>query len=137
MRVLGSFKASKQRMFARPAVREAAKLLRSEMKALAPKDTGTLKRSIKTKVITFKRLVGVMAIVGSENKRQSVVRDGKMMVANPAKYAHLVEFGTEHSVGKPFMRPAFDKNAHRINGIMQRRIWGEIHKHVLKMRSRK
>ena len=35
---------------------------------------------------------------------------GKAIYASPAKYAHLVELGTAHSVPKPFLRPALDAN---------------------------
>lgn len=44
------------------------------------------------------------------SKLSMVIRKGKHTAtpARPSKYAHFVEFGTEHMAARPFMRPALD-----------------------------
>lgn len=97
----------KRNRIARPAIREASGEIRKKAKANAPKETGLLKKSIKNVVRTGK--TGVYAVIGPANGfKQEVVRDGRTVMSDPAKYAHLVEYGTTHSAAKPYLRPAYD-----------------------------
>lgn len=61
--------------------------------------------------------------IGVEQAVRYVVRKkrgGKPVKANPSKYAHLVEFGTEHSIPRPFLRPALDaKSEQAINYVLE------------------
>lgn len=124
-----------RRRMARPAIREAAAEIRKAAKALAPVDTGLLKKSIKSVVRTSKKQGVVYAVIGpATGMGADVVRDGRPQYADPAKYAHLVEYGTAPHViqtkttqslrlpdgrfralvhhpgaaAKPFLRPAYD-----------------------------
>lgn len=60
--------------------------------------------------------------VGASRATSQVVRKGrsKATKATPSRYAHLVEFGTEHMSAEPFLRPALDnKGSEAISKIME------------------
>lgn len=92
-----------QRRILRPAMTKATKPILMAVKRLAPRDTGMLRKSITRKVVTYKSGT-LVAVIGPDTKhRVEATRRGrsKPMVVNPAKYAHLVEFGTRpHSLTK-------------------------------------
>jgi len=81
-------------------------------KANAPRETGLLAKSIGRKTKVFKSGGTVQTVVGPRLgfKQMVTLPNGKTMLRNPFKYAHLVEFGTRHSAAKPFMRPALESN---------------------------
>lgn len=109
----------------RGAITKAARLVTAKAKALAPVSTGLLKKSIRQKVITDTKKNLVTVIIGPSNNVVGQVDrlgNGAITIARPAKYAHLVEFGTaaRGSFGRdsviiepgnapqPFMRPAWE-----------------------------
>ena len=146
----------KRNKVTRPAVREATKPIRTDMKANAPVGpTGKLKRSIKSVFRTGK--TGIYSITGPEYKTHIV--DGRRV--NPSNYAHLVEFGTSPHVvaarglalsdggsvfgrsiahpgttGKGFMRRAYDMNRATANRILKTRTFEEIKKEVAKLNAK-
>lgn len=83
-----------------PALRKGVKAIEKEAKMRAPVKTGLLKNAIKSSAKKGKTADTVVA--------KAYVKPGKEGKGNPAKYAHLVEFGTSRSAPKPFMRPARD-----------------------------
>ena len=87
-------KASFARSTLRTALRGAAAPVRKEARALAPKETGTLRRAIKSKARVSRDGYG-MADVGVEK--------------GPAFYGHFIELGTSQQPARPFLRPALDK----------------------------
>ena len=97
---------------ARRALRKAASYaitpLAQAVRRNAPTDTGALRKSIgrdvRAKGYSVDARVGVRA--GYEQGGRK-----------PAKYQHLVEFGTEHAPAKPFLRPGYDE----AEGAMKRR----------------
>lgn len=103
------------------AVRAGGSVIIREMRRRAPKDTGSLKKSLGQKVKKYKRSKTSTAIIGARSKRYQTDQGRK----NPAYYAHLVELGVApHKTGKrggmhpgfaaaPFMRPAWDASAPR------------------------
>ena len=110
------------------AVRAGGSVIIREMRLRAPRETGSLKKSIGQKVKTYRGQKTVTGIIGARAKPYQTAQ-GKR---NPAYYAHLVEFGTApHATGKkksflrrgkgrhpgsraqPFMRPAWDSAAAR------------------------
>lgn len=121
LKMLGS--ATVVKRVSRKAVRAACQPIRKEMKVKAPRRLGHLKKSIITKMKTYAS--GVVA--GITGPRSKVILDDKGKRINPAKYAHLVEYGTAPHVipgavidgryypvvqhpgapAQPFMRPAF------------------------------
>lgn len=80
-----------------PAMKKGVKILEKETKNAAPVRTGALRKSISSSAKRGKTADRVVAKVYVRPKKDS----GKI---NPAKYAHLVEFGTARTAPKPFMR---------------------------------
>lgn len=87
----------------RPAVSEGLKPIQKQAKDNCPKDTGTMKRAIKTKVKTGKVKVSGRVFV---DRKTSTDKNGKKYI--PGYVAHMVEFGSKVAAPHPFMRPALD-----------------------------
>jgi HK97 gp10 family phage protein len=106
-----------QRATAAKALREGMKPVLKAARANAgkSKDSGLLQKSLGLNVRKGKN--GLTARVGPRSGFKKMVhRKGKgMELANPVKYAHLVEYGTSHSAAKPFIRPAIDSSTEAIN----------------------
>lgn len=92
--------------------------------------TGSLKRSIGTKVAVNKKTGEVYAMAGPRRKKDFPQVDavsswtGKPVKVTPSKYAHLVERGFNLKIrgkvvkripGKPYLRPSFDEAKSQIN----------------------
>jgi HK97 gp10 family phage protein len=75
-------------------------------------DTGALVAAQKISTRRRSRKGAAVVAVGTDKLVRMALRKGrsKTIKINPRNYAHLVEFGTEHSAAKPFMRPAMDQN---------------------------
>lgn len=110
------------------AVRAGGSVIVKEMRRRAPKDTGSLKKSLGQRVKTYRGSKTVTSIVGARSKRYDTAKGRR----NPAYYAHLIELGVKpHRTGKkkigyrrgagmhpgfrgrPFMRPGWDAAAPR------------------------
>lgn len=88
--------------YARPAMQKAAQIAVRSARAMVPRDSGLLKRSIKGKAYSTKTNA-VIAHVYASSMPAMVRRRGrkKMTKADPGKYAHLVELGTQpHTIGR-------------------------------------
>lgn len=112
----------------RPAVTAAAKPMEAAMRLHAPYRTGALKRSIDTKVKTYKN--AVVAIIGprwDQIEVQTYVKSGKVKRVQPGRYAHLVESGTIRSKANPFAERAFMQSAAESQSILETRIVEGIH----------
>jgi HK97 gp10 family phage protein len=92
-------KAVSQQAQARRQVRQIAAKVRDDARALAPKQTGALRRSIKV-------FQGRDRLTGQTEYRIGWDR-------NVALYGWMVEAGTEHSQPQPHLRPAAIKNGGR------------------------
>lgn len=102
---LKSLPGKMQRQILRPALSKATKPVFMHARKNAAKDSGLLRKSITRKVVTYKSGTLVVVIGPDTKHRKEVVRKGsyskKPQIANPAMYAHLVEFGTRpHSLAK-------------------------------------
>ena len=124
-------KQSQVNRMLRPGVREASGEVRKKAKQYCIEETGLLKKSISNKLVTIGGKV-VVAIVGPRRGLKQVVQRTRVsgerytQEADPALYAHLVEFGTKHHRPFPFMRPAWDSvNSKR---IIARRTMSELRK---------
>lgn len=95
------------------------------MRREAPKDTGTLKKSIGKVVRTYRRSGVVWGAVGPRKGFETANPDGSARI--PTKYAHLVE---RHN---PFMRRAFDSTSSQVLRTMVR----EVRKRIEKAAKRK
>lgn len=94
---LRELKGAVQRRVLRKAIRNGAKPVIDAMRALAPKDTGTLKKSIGSRVTTTRKKQ-VVAIIGPRRRFTRVVK-GRTYTAT--KYRHLVEKGRKAVKIKP------------------------------------
>jgi HK97 gp10 family phage protein len=92
-----------------PEIKEATRKVQRTAKDLVPVDTGTLKRSIKTKMYS---------------KQQSGV------VYSILEYAPYVEFGTSKQKAQPFMIPAMNINRAGINQSMKKYLKEQIGKKI-------
>ncbi len=105
----------------RIAMTKAARIVAAAARSNAPVRSGLLKKSIKVKVSTKAKRNEVSARIGPSNKTVgSDPKTGKP--TRPAKYAHLVEFGTASrgvyghkgktvtpgNPPQPFLRPAYE-----------------------------
>ncbi len=87
-----------------------ANAARANIRANGSIDSGLLLKRIAVETQRRPNQGQAEVIVGVKGGTAIVVRKGKTkpMRATPRRYAHLVEFGTEHSAAEPFMRPAVD-----------------------------
>lgn len=99
-----SFGNIKIRRIMRKAIKPALTPIARQARANVPVKSGELKRAISKKVgkrgawgKVYVRSTGTIRIQG----------EGETKV-NPARYAHLVEFGTSVAEAKPFLVPALD-----------------------------
>lgn len=95
------------------AARAAGKIVKAQMIADAPVQTGTTKLAIDVRVKQYKRRRTAVAVVGA---RVDVTSGSGKTFRRPAKYAHLVEKGhggPKPAPAHPFAEPAFQKTAQR------------------------
>jgi len=124
----------KRNKIVRPAINEAASKINKKAKALVIEETGLLRKSIGVKRATKRGVV--FAVVGPrhgfkrEVERTLPSGDRASVLANPTKYAHLVEFGTRHSPPHPFLRPAHDGTPSE--SIIRRRMTKELRRQAVK-----
>lgn len=86
----------------RAAIRKGGSKVAAEMRRSVPRDTGTLKKSIGTKVKTYKPFA-IVAVIGPRSKFTQVLRRSsgtKDVVRRPTKYAHLLEHGATVGRGR-------------------------------------
>lgn len=109
---------------------------------LAPVETRLLKKSLGRRIKLYRTSGNVVAVIGPRKGFKRKVRvpvfdkSGKRVrgktreqVRDPRHYTHLVEFGTEHSAAKPFLRPAFDRNKDQAKSIIKNILWAGIKAH--------
>lgn len=85
----------------KPAMRKGGQVIAKRAKLKVPKRSGFLRKALRalpTKNGNVKIYV---------NPKVSGWYKGKFV--RPAKYAHLVEFGTQDAAAKPFLRPALNE----------------------------
>lgn len=97
--------AYQQKAVLKKAIRVGGKVVQPRVKAATPRKTGLLKQAIGLKVAAGTKKTVAFAVVGARSKVKKEVRrpnrkgrrrkGGKAIFQWPAKYQHLVEFGTE------------------------------------------
>jgi len=108
---LKQLKGSVQRRMLRRAMSAALVPMRREYKRAAPKDTGTLRRSVAKKVKVYPSGRGV-AIVGIKRGAKDA-KTGR----NPEKYLHLVLFGHRIARGGTLSRNGRTAGVSRRTGV--------------------
>jgi HK97 gp10 family phage protein len=112
-----------KRKVLRDAVRAAIAPVRRGAKTNAPARYGYLKQSLALKVKAY-RTGNVVGLVGPRSDfvrpdpLGGTTRKGKPKTIRPAFYAHLVEGGTSHSRGNPFLENAANANRSMVESIM-------------------
>lgn len=120
----------------RSAIGKAGTAVKKKAKTYAPVESGLLRESIHSMTKTKNGII--FGIVGPRRGlKRSVFRtlpngEVKEEMADPVRYAHLVELGTSHSAPKPFLRPAFDNTP--IENIITTKLWDNYTKEVDKMK---
>lgn len=130
---LKSLPGKLQRRILRPAMDRATKPLYMTARKNAAKDSGLLRKSITRKSVVYKSGT-IVVVIGPDTKhRKEVVRKGsyskKPQIANPAKYAHLVEFGTRpHSLAKDdtLQRTGPQEQQRQLRAVANIRRWGQM-----------
>lgn len=103
----------------RKAVTKAARTVLWAAKATVKKKTGLLRRSLGQRIKVYRESGAVVGIVGPRTGfKQEVTRDGKKVLSNPTRYAHLVELGAGRPAAYPFLEPAFESNKEAIKDGM-------------------
>lgn len=95
------------------AARKAMSIVRDEVKADAPVDTGDLKANVTLRTSARKNGI-VYARVG--------IKGGAKANPDTPYYFRMVEFGTQDMPAKPFMRPALENSAQQILDIVVREL---------------
>lgn len=98
-----SIRESVQKKIMRKAIKRGATPMAQAVADAAPVETGALRSSVEAKMT---RKGGVMIWINP--KMTHVGPDGKLR--RPAKYAHLVEFGTKQLTARPFFRATVEKH---------------------------
>lgn len=116
----------KAKSILRSSTNDLAGSMRKDARSFAPKDSGTLRRAIKTKSRRGTR----------DEIRVSLLVEHGNEAKNDAWYWHFIEFGTQNSPiqkQRPFLRPAFRRAKREIEGgSFQRNVWNRIARVTLK-----
>ena len=89
----------------KPVLKKARKNIRQV------RDSGAHERSLKSKVVSYKKGGTVYGVIGHDfNHTETVHQRGvkKARFVRPAKTAHLIELGTSTQPARPYMRPAME-----------------------------
>lgn len=118
-RKLSALKTSVSKRILKKALGDASKKVLKDAKAKVPMASRLLKKSLGRKVKVYRRSGVVVALVGPRSGfKGMVIRANRAVLANPTKYAHLVELGTVRSQKRPFLEPAWTgKQAELVDGI--------------------
>lgn len=87
----------------KPAIRKGLRVVLKNARKKVPQKTGSLSKSMG---VGFKKKT-IIGMVRVKPKYDATI-NGKHIV--PAKYAHLVEFGTKNAPARPFLRPALEES---------------------------
>jgi len=133
-KALKSLEGGMQRRIVRPAAKKAFKSVVKAMKQNAPRETGTLKKSIGLREKTYKRRGVVWVGVGARKiyanitrgkrgrmrattKKESAAGIGAKRWRGPTHYFHLVEYGTKRFKGKLFATRAFKAQSSTVRRV--------------------
>jgi HK97 gp10 family phage protein len=145
---LEALKQALQKRIVKKAVTKTVQPVAKAVKAACPvrdaKDVkgGTLKKSIGYRVGANKQTGKVSAAVGARKGFKREIgkgKDGSPVYADPAKYMHLVEYGTYRSRALPFVRPAWQARRAQARAtfvaVMQQEIRAEAAKALAKAKA--
>ena len=117
----------------RTALNKATTPILRKAKALAPRESGLLRRSLKKKVITNTKTDAVTVMIGAD---KSVTGTYKGKTRKPSRYLHLVELGRggpHPAAPRPFLRPAYESTKNEAVEIYKKELKGAIEKRTAKL----
>ena len=106
-------------------IRAAGKPILKTAKARVPVETGALKKSLGTKLKTYRHSGNSVLIIGPRTDDRYTKGERK-----PHKYAHLVERGTKHIPAVPFMRFAFMSQQDTAKREFQKKLEVDVEKEL-------
>lgn len=121
--ILAGLKAGIRNRVLRSAVTKAARLVKKDIKAAAPVDSGAMRASIDQKIIT--KNDRVTAVIGP---RKDYVKQVGSQERKPVKYTHIFEFGSKKQEAQPFVSPTWESHRADYMAKMQDVITQEISK---------
>lgn len=101
---LRQLKDAMQKRITKKAVRAGVKLIIATVRSKVPTRTGSLKKSLSSKVDSAKGSTIVYGIIGPRSSWTKTV-NGRLI--KPSRYAHLVEKGKYR---RPFLLPSWQSN---------------------------
>ncbi len=115
LRTLAEAGKNVQKKGTRKAVGAAGKIILKAAKTRVRRKSGLLARSLGRKVKVYRGSGVAVAVVGPRKGfKMEVVRDGRTVLSDPIRYAHLVEFGTVKSQAFPFLTPALQESQQQV-----------------------
>jgi len=117
----------------RTALNKATTPMLRKAKALAPRESGLLRKSLKKKVITNTKTDSVTVMIGAD---KSVSGTYKGKARKPSRYIHLVELGhggKNPAAPRPFLRPAYESTKNETVTIYKRELKAAIEKRTAKL----
>jgi len=128
--VLKSADAKVRKKILRKACNKAGGVLLKRAKQLVPTKSKLLKKSLGRKVKVYPSGVAVAVVGPRKGFRQEVVRDGREVLSDPIRYAHLVEGGTRPhgyktrggrhpgAKARPFLKPSLDSTKSTVKKVI-------------------
>lgn len=117
----------------RPAINKGLTIAKREAKSLVPRRSGALRKAIASKSKTNKRKGAVYGMLFVRRDR-AIEYEGK--THDPAKIAHLVEFGTRHTKPRPFLRRALGNKRPHIQAVITNTAREKMNKEAAKARAK-
>jgi HK97 gp10 family phage protein len=110
----------------RKATRKAANIIKAAIKLGAPKRSGALFSSVRTKTKVDQAGGRAYSVVGPTGKVMSAGSDGVLKKRSQAYKARFIEYGTKHAPAKPFIQTAKDSSEHKVEQIFNKIVEDEI-----------
>ena len=112
----------------RKATRKAGRIVENAMILMAPRRTGALLSSIKTKTKVDKRGGRAYAVIGPSGKVLETGGDGVSKKKSQAYKARFLEFGTKHMDAQPFIQAAKDVSESGVLRVFNQEVEKELRK---------
>ncbi len=109
------------------ALRAGGEVITEEARMRVPERTGNLRDSIAVST----RSLNYSSVQLGEGEAEIFVGPAEGgNTPHDGFYGHMVEFGTVHSMPRPFMRPAFDAKAKDASDVVIKHLQGEFKKNT-------
>lgn len=134
-RLLERLPLKAQRRVFKKAHKAAGKVIVKAARALVPKRSGLLKKSLFAHPKRLRRDNSIMAVIIGPRRRFHGTFEGVKTTAS--KYAHLVERGSANQPARPFLRPALAASGGEAIRVLGDAVGKGIEKEAMKLRGKK